>query len=149
MRIKKDGTPWGKKKSTKTRLKKCINCGKIRRYFLSEIRKSGKKYCSRKCSMVHLQKNGGFNRKSATMTDKNGYILQWVPNHPNTVKGYVSQHRVIMEAKIGRYLTSGEVVHHINEVKYENRIENLQLMSHGEHSRLHCYLRRMRKKQCS
>lgn len=42
-----------------------------------------------------------------------------------------------MEDYIGRKLNKDEVVHHINEDKLDNRIENLQLMTRGEHSKLH------------
>ena len=38
---------------------------------------------------------------------------------------------------IGRYLEPWEVVHHINEVKLDNRIENLFLTTVQEHSTIH------------
>lgn len=46
-------------------------------------------------------------------------------------------YRLIAEAKIGRKLNKGEVVHHINGVRTDNRPENLQVMTCNEHSRLH------------
>lgn len=47
------------------------------------------------------------------------------------------EHVVLVEEMIGRRLNKGEVVHHINEVKDDNRLENLTLMSEAEHLRIH------------
>jgi len=42
-----------------------------------------------------------------------------------------------MEEKIGRYLKPVEVVHHINEIRDDNRIENLQMFANDlEHQRV-------------
>lgn len=48
-----------------------------------------------------------------------------------------SKHVVMMEEKIGRKLFRNECVHHINEIRNDNRIENLQLMTLCEHAKLH------------
>jgi len=75
-----------------------------------------------------------------------GYILVLQPNHPySTLRGYVPEHRLVTEKHLGRYLTSEEVIHHKNEIKDDNRIENLKLFaSKSEHS---CY--HMKKKKLS
>jgi hypothetical protein len=49
----------------------------------------------------------------------------------------VRQHRLLMERKLGRELSRREWVHHKNEDKRDNRIDNLQVMDAGDHLRHH------------
>jgi uncharacterized protein (DUF1330 family) len=74
--------------------------------------------------------------RGGTCKHSKGYILIWKKDHPYCdVRGYVPEHRLIIEKNLGRYLTKEEDVHHINGNKKDNRLENLELLSHGEHSR--------------
>ncbi|MFJ6264232.1 HNH endonuclease [Lysinibacillus xylanilyticus] len=68
-----------------------------------------------------------------------GYVVLCIKSHPHSdrVNGYIFEHRVVAEMQLGRYLTPGEVVHHVNEIKHDNRIGNLEVMSHVEHTLKH------------
>lgn len=70
---------------------------------------------------------------------KGDYNYALVPEHPKSTKnGYVLEHRIIVENKIGRLLTSKEIVHHVNGLKKDNRPENLEVLSsNSEHGKLH------------
>ncbi len=57
------------------------------------------------------------------------------------------EHRVKVEAKIGRLLEFGEEVHHINGKPWDNHLSNLALMSRENHRRWHGRLEWMYKRK--
>lgn len=117
-------------------VRKCRNCGNPKKFPQSEVKRGNGKYCSHRCRMVHIQKRGGLNRKTLTVRHR-GYVLAWAPNHPRTVKGYVPQHIIRIEKKIGRFLQRGEEVHHKNGIKDDNRVSNLIVVDRTQHRQLH------------
>lgn len=71
---------------------------------------------------------------------KSGYVLIYKPSHKysQTKNGWIFEHRAIVEDFIKRSLKKGECIHHIDENKQNNNIENLMLFkNHGEHSSFH------------
>jgi transposase len=70
--------------------------------------------------------------------DTGGYVLVLVPSHPRARNGrYVAEHRLVVEAEIGRLLKPGEVVDHRNGDTTDNRWPNLRLFeSNAEHLRV-------------
>lgn len=64
--------------------------------------------------------------------DQHGYVRLKLPGD-----GYVLEHRAKMEAVLGRKLNPKEIVHHKNHKRHDNRLSNLQVLTHSEHMKLH------------
>lgn len=80
--------------------------------------------------------------KCGRYINSQGYMMLYMPEHPFSNKqGYIAEHRVVMEKKIGRYLFKFEKVHHkgtlyplgSKENKHDNREENLILVDNHSH----------------
>jgi len=75
--------------------------------------------------------------KGGRSADGNGYILIHLSGDDQMASmrsrsGYVREHRLVMARYLGRPLRRSESVHHINGIRTDNRLENLQLY-HGVH----------------
>lgn len=101
----------------------------------------GRKRSKKECIAI---RNGkiGFNNPNwngGIRKHMDGYVFELHPQHPNcNSKGYIFQHRIVLEKYLGIYLNKKECTHHINGIKDDNRIKNLMLFkNHSAHVTYH------------
>jgi hypothetical protein len=75
---------------------------------------------------------------------RNAYMRQYAQAHDVRYKAIrydgkmIAEHRLVMEAHLGRKLNKGEIVHHIDGNRMNNDLSNLKLCaSVKEHNELH------------
>lgn len=71
------------------------------------------------------------NWKGGRSKTNEGYIIILVEGK------YIKEHRLVMQNHLGRPLKREEVVHHINGIKDDNRLENLVITTHHAHGKHH------------
>lgn len=84
------------------------------------------------------RRNRHYNWKGGRFVGQKGYVYILMPEHPRArMGGYVCEHILVAEKKLGRPLRPDEITHHLNEDKTDNRPENIEVMTRAEHVRLH------------
>lgn len=105
--------------------KKCKYCHKILEHKLWEINSRMRTINRQFCNLTCANRSRPVNPK----TTRYRYLK---------INGKrIAEHRFIMQEHLGRELKAGELVHHINHNKLDNRIENLQLVTSAEHGLAH------------
>lgn len=79
---------------------------------------------------VHGDPSYALKAKGIRRPTKTGYVYGLGSNGKVT-----GEHRIVMERLLGRRLRPGEIVHHKNGVRYDNRPENLELLFHLDHQK--------------
>ena len=130
--------------SKATKCNSCVQKGKkLSQEHKNRIAKAskGRKHTnkSRKKLSETKKRSKNPNWQGGRTKDTNGYILILCNNHPDrNHDNYIFEHRLVMEKHIGRKLRAKEVVHHINGIVSDNRIENLRLFkNNSEHIKYH------------
>lgn len=134
----------GRRKDTEEKNKfTCVQCG-------TEHRKSRKpggriyaqqKFCDRTCKAAYQRDhalerfNNGEMRKHIK---RHGYVYVSIPSLVTGKKHAMFEHRYVMSKHLGRDLMVEETVHHLNGIRHDNRLENLELFSsrHGPGQRV-------------
>ena len=110
---------------------KCVDCGK-------QTRKKTASRC-KDCNLIYQRGANHHRWRGGTTIDSNGYVLVFRPEHPRAQgRGYIMEHRVVVEEHLRRELEDYEVVHHIDGNKENNSIDNLMLFfSDNAHKSYH------------
>jgi len=119
----------------------CPDCGKERWTRAGHVRSGGRKtprcrLCANRGPLSPAWKrgywkNGGYNMLTVSGLPHNEQALA---RPMANAKGCVPQHRLVMARHLGRPLKRGkEIVHHVNGIRDDNRIENLKLLTKNTH----------------
>jgi len=127
--------------------KTCPTCGSD---FVVPVHRPKQIYCSHKCAHKSLRGAASKHWKGGRTIGKDGYVTLRLRDHPLADKqGRVAEHRLVASQKLGRTLFIGEVVHHLNAIRYDNKPENLLVLPpliHGKVNRQTLLIRALRQR---
>lgn len=88
------------------------------------------------CQTCHNARRHGeklWNWKGGRLKDSSGYIIILKPEGDEHKHRYILEHRFLWEQVHGK-LPKGYVIHHLNGIKDDNRLENLVALPRSAHS---------------
>ncbi len=130
----------------------CMACGVIeRKRRLERYEKSSTHPCqdcgvpvgrrAERCSFCDQEHRIGLregpdsgNWKGGRSLDKHGYVHVLIPREERKGRRYRAEHMVVWEKANGKPVPKGWIVHHLNGVRDDNRLENLVGLPRKEHS---------------
>lgn len=118
---------------------KCANCSADMLADKNNYAKSRRSFCCIQCKSEYTKRVNTGNKilKKRPSGDHHVMIKDW--SHPRADRhGYVYEHLLVAENKLGRKILKGEVVHHINCIKEDNDPNNLYVCKNSkEHFMIH------------
>jgi hypothetical protein len=143
-------------------------CGKEFNACNSLLLQGKGKYCSKICMYKYRTRPKGLKykivkinptwiKKGQHLSYKTEFVKGSKPFNYGKGKGYINingykvisingkeilEHRYLIQKKLNRKLNFNNIVHHINQNRLDNKIENLKLLSRAKHTKLHHEIRR-------
>ena len=127
----------------------CEQCGEPKEVEARDRKRGWGRFCGKSCASKWWSEQKDFplrnmtgeqngNWKGGRTLHTKGYVYAYAPEHPRAWNGYVLEHILVAEEKLGRRLLPGERAHHKDGRKDNNHPDNIEVFaSDAEHTRHH------------